>query len=114
MTESGAHPKTQLKSYEVRGVRMIEMSGPLCMEDHSLHNTISQFLSDGDLQFVLRMTDVSHIDSAGLGQVIDAFSLIRSRQGTLKILAPSKRVRERLRTTRLDAVLEIYEDDAAA
>ena len=114
MTESGDHPKTQLKSYEVRGVRMIEISGPLSIHDHSLHNTISQFLNDGNLQFVLRMTDVPHIDSSGLGQIIDAFRLITSRHGALKILAPSKRVRERLKTTRLDKVLEIYEDDAAA
>jgi anti-anti-sigma regulatory factor len=42
------------------------------------------------------------------------YKLIKANDGTMRISSPSKRVRERLRTTRLDTVFDIFYEETAA
>lgn len=103
-----------LKSHEHQGVLTIEISGPMTTVDESLQGTILKRLEAGNRHFIIDMADVPSIDSAGLGQLIFAYTAVKKANGTMQLLPPNKRVRERLRITQLDTVLEILEDEAAA
>jgi len=113
MTDFASAPQIKLISKH-DGVLLIEVSGSLTALDHRLIDTIAGYLEAGHRNFVLRMSGVTNIDSAGLGQLISVYKLINDGHGTMRVLSPSQRVRERLRTTRLDTVFEILDDEAAA
>jgi len=58
-------------------------------------------------QLVLHMADVSAIDAAGLGLLVELHHGARRRNASLTIADPSKRVEKLLALTRLDCVLQV-------
>jgi anti-sigma B factor antagonist len=71
-------------------------------------------LLSGTSKIVLNIDDVEHIDSGGLGILVGLFISARMRNGDLKLVSPSKHVREILRNTNLDTLFTVYgnEDEA--
>jgi anti-sigma B factor antagonist len=107
-------PRIQITSLETRGL-LVDISGPLIAFDQDLlQDAIVGHLNAGRRDFILRMSGVTNIDSFGLGQLISVYKLIKANDGTMRISSPSKRVRERLRTTRLDTVFDIFYEETAA
>ena len=101
-----------IRAQEENGVLMLDISGRLTILDQHLRNTVSRFLRAGRRQFVLRMEDVSYIDSCGLGELVSVYTSIRTSGGHMRLLNPSERVRELLNTTKLDTVFEIKEESS--
>ena len=62
-----------IRAQEENGVLMLDISGRLTILDHHLRNTVSRFLRAGRREFVLRMKDVSYIDSCGLGELVSVY-----------------------------------------
>ena len=54
------------------------------------------------------------IDSSGLGELVNAFTNMRSRGGELKLLNLTKRVRSLLQITKLLTVFDITDDEATS
>jgi anti-sigma B factor antagonist len=102
----------RLTAHEIRDVVVIEIVGRLTVLDQTLRESIHQFLRAGHRQFILKMSDLSYIDSCGLGELLSVYASIRNLSGDLRLLTPSARVRELLHITRLDTVFEILEDPA--
>ena len=67
------------------------------------HNIIADF------------SNVSYIDSTGIGFLIAIYTSIRrDTGGQFVISAPNRRVRDVLDLTRLSSILKLYENEAAA
>jgi anti-sigma B factor antagonist len=105
-----AHLGIQLKSHEVRGELMLDLSGRLTILDQTLRDAMRQFLAAGYRQFIFKMNEVSYIDSCGLGELISVYTSVRRSGGNLRLLTPSEKVRELLHISRLDTVFEILDD----
>ena len=105
--------RIQITSLETRTL-LVEISGPLTALHRDLQDAIVGHLNAGRRVVILRMSGVTNIDSIGLGQLISVYKLIKANDGTMRISSPSKRVRERLKATRLDTIFEIFYDDTAA
>ena len=72
-------------------------------------------LSEGKPQVVVDLEDVDFLDSSGLGALIAALKLARSRSGELRIVCDRQRsVRKVLEVTGLERVLERYDTVDAA
>ena len=74
-------------------------------------------LSDGRPQLIVDLEGVNFLDSSGLGALVAALKLARSRGGELRLVCNEQRsVRKVLEVTGLDRVLERYDsvDDALA
>ncbi len=67
-----------------------------------------------DTKVLIDLSRVSRIDSAGLGLLINCYSHAVRKHGMLKLLRPSAPVQNLLRLTRIDSVIEAYEDEAKA
>jgi len=106
-------PRIQITSLETQGL-LVEISGPLTALDRDLEDAIVGHLNAGRRDFIMRMSGVTNIDSVGLGQLISVYKLIKASDGTMRISSPSKRVRERLKATRLDTIFDIFYDETAA
>ena len=99
-----------LSTREVRGCMVLDLSGRLTILDESLRDTVREFLKAGKRQFILKMNDLSYMDSCGLGQLVSVYISVRNAGGNLRLLSPSEKSRELLHISKLDSVFEIFDD----
>lgn len=79
-----------------------------------LGETIRELTKKGQKKIVLDLEGVTYVDSSGVGQLVGALTTARNQGGTVKLLAPTKQVRELLKIVKLDTVFDIHEYEAAA
>ena len=97
-------------------VVVLEFSGPvqLVRRSRELSALLNGVLEQKDTKVLIDLSRVSRIDSAGLGLLLNCYSHAVRNRGMLKLLNPSAEVRDLLRLTRIDAVLETYHDEREA
>ena len=98
----------------ISGVVILDMVGRLWILDLPLRDLIRKMLDDGHRFFVLNLTDLSYIDSSGLGQMIMIWTSINNRNGHMTLLRPTARVQKLLEMTKLHRVFEIFRDENEA
>lgn len=82
--------------------------------DERLADKVRALLKRGRKQIVLDLARVSHIDSTGLCDIVMAYTTTIRRDGSLKLLRPTARVRDLLTITKLKTILEVYDSEADA
>ncbi len=103
-----------IKTTIASGVVTVDMSGRLCLLEVGLLNTVDELLEAGHREFVLNLAEVPYIDSFGLGQLIAAWTSIRSKFGQMTLLRPTDHVRKLFRITKLDSVFRLSEQELVA
>jgi anti-sigma B factor antagonist len=79
-----------------------------------LSETIRGLTKKGQKKILLNLAGVTYVDSSGVGQLVGALTTARNQGGDIKLLKPSIHVLDLLRTTKLDGVFDIQEDETAA
>jgi anti-sigma B factor antagonist len=79
-----------------------------------LSETIRELTMKGQKKILLNLAGVGYVDSSGVGQLVGALTTARNQGGDVKLLKPSVHVLDLLKTTKLDAVFDIQQDEAAA
>ncbi len=79
-----------------------------------LSETIRELAKKGQKKILLNLAEVTYVDSSGVGQLVGALTTARRQGGDIKLLKPSSQVLELLKTTKMDSVFDIQEDEAAA
>jgi anti-sigma B factor antagonist len=79
-----------------------------------LSETIRELTKKGQKKILLNLAEVTYVDSSGVGQLVGALTTARNQGGDVKLLKPSIQVLDLLKTTKLDSVFDIQEDEAAA
>jgi anti-sigma B factor antagonist len=105
-----------LNTRKLDDVVIVDMSGRLTIGEAVLllRNTTRRFIEDGTQKFILNLGGVSHIDSAGLGELISIFTSVRNRKGDVKLLNLDKKAKDLLQMTKLLTVFDTYSDEAKA
>ncbi len=75
---------------------------------------VRQFIESDDPRLILNMAELDYIDSRGLESLVEVYETLQNNQGQLKLLNPTKRVRELLDITRLSAIFDVETDEAEA
>lgn len=65
-------------------------------------------------RLILDLTDVPLLDSSALGTIIATLQSLKKIDGKLVLLNPQKSVMNVLQVTRLNTLLEIYQDEESA
>src|SRR6201988_1379891 len=101
---------------QVDGVTIVDLSGRITLGEGSvvLRDTIKDLLSKGQKKILLNLGDVSYIDSSGIGELVAAFTSVRSQGGELKPLHLTKKVHDLLQITKLYTVFDVKDDEAQA
>ena len=96
-------------------VAVIDLAGRLTLGDAStmLRNVILALLGDGVKKIVLNLKDVSHLDSAGLGEMCAAYASVTNVGGEVKLVCAGK-IHDQMEVTKLSTVFSDYPDEAAA
>lgn len=80
-----------------------------------LRGRLEQLLSEGITRFVLDLSDVPFLDSAGMAVLVSLLKRTRSAAGDVRLVWPKKEEAQRvLRLTKFDRVFEMMETSAAA
>ena len=69
---------------------------------------------ESDTKVLIDLSRVSRIDSTGLGVLMGCYSHAVKNAGVLKLLNPDAPVRRVLSMTKIDSVLQTFEDEAVA
>jgi anti-anti-sigma factor len=97
-------------------VVIVDLKGKLSagLGDQILRDTIDELLAENWKNILLNMSEVSFVDSAGLGELVAGLKTARNLGARLKVLNLSDRVQSALYISKLLPVFEIYEDETKA
>jgi anti-sigma B factor antagonist len=101
----------------VGDVAVIQVLGDITLGkggDVILKDKIQSLLQQGYRKLLLDMGNVSYVDSAGLGQLVQVYATTSHLGGTLKLLNLTKRLKDLLVLTKLLTVFETHESEEAA
>ena len=79
-----------------------------------LHKAIRCLVDEGKTQILLNLSDVTHIDSSGLGELISSHISVTNHGGTIKLAHLTERLQELMVITKLLTVFDVYDDEAKA
>lgn len=98
------------------GVSIITPTGAMTTGSgcEQIRETLMRQYETGSHHLLIDCSNLTLVDSAGLGEIVAGYSAIARRGGSLKLLHPTPRLRELLKTTRLDLLLETHDDERAA
>ncbi len=101
---------------QVEAVTIVDLSGRIELGEGSsiLRNTVKELVGKGQKKILLNLGEVNYIDSAGVGELVSAFTSVRNQGGELKLLKLTKKVRDLLQITKLYTVFDVLDDEAAA
>ena len=100
----------------VGSVIVLDVTGGLKLEDGAgqLRDKVRSVLQQGHTRLLVNLAGVPYIDSAGLGELVQAYTTASRQGGALKLLNATKRLRDLLVITKLVTVYELLDDEAAA
>ena len=103
------------KVRQVDGVTVLDLSGKITLGEASgkLRSAVQDALS-GSKKILLNLADVNYIDSAGLGELVSAYTTVKNAGGELKLLNLTKKVRDLLVITKLLTVFDVKDNEADA
>lgn len=95
---------------------VLELSGRLVLGDgdEPLKGKVRDLMQQGATHVMLNMTDVTYIDSAGLGALVGVSLSARHHGRVLTVVNPSKRLVELLAVARLQSVVTVHESEEQA
>jgi anti-sigma B factor antagonist len=101
----------ELKQLERDGIQILEISGDIDLfRSREIRDTISALVDQGKNQIVIDLGGVQYIDSSGLGVLISGRQQLLKAQGDLKIARITESVQRVVTITKLNALLEFYDD----
>ena len=103
------------KVRQVDGVTVLDLSGKITLGEASgkLRGAVQDALSSSK-KILLNLADVNYIDSAGLGELVSAFTTVKNAGGELKLLNLTKKVRDLLVITKLLTVFDVKDNEGEA
>lgn len=106
----------KINSREVDGVTVVSLDGRIVLgeETNSLREKVKNLLAEGKQKLVLDMSNVTLIDSAGLGTLVGVHQSASTRGASLRLCNLGAKFRELLQMTRLLTVFEVSNNEAEA
>ena len=106
----------EIVEQRVGDVTILRLKGRLELDDGDviLRSHVDGLVQQGRVNVVLDMTDVTRMDSAGIGMLVGKYMTVKNRGGMLRLLHLTDRTSRLLHVTRLETVFEIFEHEDAA
>ena len=101
---------------QVGDVTVLDISGRVTLGEGSsaIREAMRDLTNKGSKKILLNMSDVSYIDSTGIGELVAGFTSATSAGATVKLLGLTKHVKDVLQISRLYTLFEAYDDEPNA
>ena len=106
----------QITERQVGDVMILDLKGKITLGegDELLKDKVNSIVSQGRRKIVLNLAEVPYLDSAGLGEVVRAYTTVSRQGGSLKLLNLTKRITDLLSITKLLTVFDTFESEDEA
>ncbi|MDQ1524249.1 MAG: anti-sigma factor antagonist [Pyrinomonadaceae bacterium] len=97
-------------------VTVLDMSGKITIGEGSvaLRGAIRKLIEEGKKKILLNLSQVSYVDSSGIGEFVASFTAIGREGGQLKLLNLTQKIQDLLAITKLLTVFDTYDDESSA
>jgi anti-sigma B factor antagonist len=101
---------------QVGDVTVIDAAGKITLGEgaSTLRDELRDMVKKDQKNILLNLSDVTYIDSSGIGELVSAYTSITNQGGRLKLLGLTNRVKDLLQITKLYTVFDVHEDEAHA
>jgi anti-sigma B factor antagonist len=111
--------RPRLATRRLQDITVVQFTAPVSLtrkarETEELCHVFDEMRGRSDTRVLIDMSRVTRVDSSGLGALMACYSHAVRSEGILKLLNPNAEVRNVLRLTRIDSVLESYDDEQEA
>jgi anti-sigma B factor antagonist len=105
-----------LTNRQVGDVTVVDAAGRITLGEGSsaLRDVLRDMVAKGQKKILLNLSEVSYIDSSGIGELVSGFTTVTNQGGSLKLLGLTKRVKDLLQITKLYTVFDVHDDEASA
>jgi anti-sigma B factor antagonist len=101
----------------VGDVVIVDVSGKITLGDGgdvTLRDKMRSLVQQGQKKVLLNLGEVSYVDSAGLGEIVQSYATVTKNGGSLKLVNVTKRIKDLLSITKLLTVFECHDGEAEA
>ncbi len=78
----------------------------------ALKETINKVVEDGFLKVIVDFENVPFMDSTGLGVLIAAYTTLKAKDGEMKLIKITQRIKDLLTITKLLTLFDCYDSEA--
>lgn len=107
----------QIAERSAGGVKILDISGQITLTrggDQLLKDKVNSLIHQGDKHILVNLANVTAMDSAGLGELVSAYTTVTKAGGSMKLVNLTKRLHDLLSITKLLTVFDAYDSEAAA
>jgi len=104
------------KVRKVGDVAVVDLNGKITLGENTgiLRDELRSLLAQGTKNIVLNMADVGYVDSAGLGELVGAYTTATNQGGAVKLLHLQGKMKDLMQITKLHTIFPAFEDEKAA
>ena len=104
------------KTRRVGNVAILDLDGKITLGENTgiLRDELRSLLAQGTKSIVLNMANVSYVDSAGLGELVGAYTTATNQGGAVKLLHLQGKMRDLMQITKLHTIFSSFDDEKAA
>ena len=97
----------------IEDVTVLDLKGRIRLTDRTrgLHKSIRSLVEKGKTRILLNLSQVTHIDSSGLDELVASCVTAGNQGGEIKLLHPTEQMREVITTANLSALFDIYNNE---
>ena len=98
-------------------VKVLDLSGPITLtkgDDQVFKDKINSLVHQGHTKILVNMANVTMVDSAGLGEIVGAYTTVTKAGGSMKLVNLTRRLHDLLSITKLLTVFDTYDNEQDA
>jgi anti-sigma B factor antagonist len=104
------------KVRRVGDVSIVDLHGKITLGENTgiLRDELKSLLAQGTKNIVLNMAGVSYVDSAGLGELVGAYTTATNQGGSVKLLNMQGKMKDLMQITKLHTIFSAFDNEQAA
>ncbi len=104
------------KTRRVGNVAIVDLNGKITLGENTgiLRDELRSLLAQGNKHIVLNMAGVGYVDSAGLGELVGAYTTATNQGGAVKLLHMQGKMKDLMQVTKLHTIFPSFEDEQKA
>ena len=101
---------------KVGNITVVDVSGKMVASDNAgrLKDKITSLVFQGEKQIVVNLSNVTYVDSSGLGELVACHGTALKGGGEVKLAGSANKIKDLLVMTRLITVFDTHDNEDAA
>ena len=105
-----------IKPRRESNVTILDLSGKITLGENTgiLRDELRSQMAQGNKHIILNMKDVGYVDSAGLGELVGAYTTATNQGGSVKLLHLQGKMKDLMQITKLQTIFPAFDDEKEA